>query len=77
VADLKGISGPVTRASVLAGMKKITSFSSPLLGMPIDFAQTGAVATYPSIYNWYWFPAQVKNHALVPTGGAVNMAPSA
>jgi branched-chain amino acid transport system substrate-binding protein len=77
VADLKGISGPITRASVLAGMKKVTDFSSPLLGMPIDFAQTGPVAKYPSIYNWYWYPAQVSNHALVPTGGAVNMAPSA
>ena len=77
VADLKGISGPITRASVLAGMKKMTNFSSPLLGMPIDFAKTGPVAKYPSIYNWYWFPAQVKNHTLVPTGEAVNMAPSA
>ena len=76
VDDLKGISGPVTRASVLAGMKKITNFSSPLLGAPIDFA-TSPVAAYPAIYNWYWYAAQVKNQALVPAGGAVNMAPGA
>ena len=76
VADLKGISGPVTRASVLAGMKKITNFSSPLLGAPIDFA-TAPVAAYPAIYNWYWFAAQVKNKALVPVGGAVDMASGA
>jgi hypothetical protein len=62
---------------VLAGMKKVTNFSSSLLGTAIDFAKTGPVAKYPSIYNWYWFPAQVKNHTLVPTGEAVNMAPSA
>jgi branched-chain amino acid transport system substrate-binding protein len=76
VDDLKGISGPITRASVLAGMKKITNFSSPLLGAPIDFA-TAPVAAYPAIYNWYWFAAQVKNKALVPVGGAVDMASGA
>jgi len=76
VDDLKGISGPVTRASVLAGMKKITDFSSPLLGAPIDFAKA-PVAAYPAIYNWYWYAAQVKNQALVPMGGAVNMASGA
>jgi branched-chain amino acid transport system substrate-binding protein len=76
VDDLKGISGPITRASVLAGMKKITDFSSPLLGAPIDFAKA-PVAAYPAIYNWYWYAAQVKNQALVPMGGAVNMASGA
>jgi branched-chain amino acid transport system substrate-binding protein len=76
VDDVKGISGPITRASVLAGMKKITDFSSPLLGAPIDFAKA-PVAAYPAIYNWYWYAAQVKNQALVPMGGAVNMASGA
>jgi hypothetical protein len=76
VDDIKGISGPITRTSVLAGMKKITNFSSPLLGAPIDFAQA-PVAAYPAIYNWYWYAAQVKTHALVPVGSAVNMAPGA
>jgi len=76
VEDLKGISGPITRASVLAGMKKITNFSSPLLGAPIDFAQA-PVAAYPAIYNWYWYAAQVKSQALVPMGGAVDMASGA
>jgi hypothetical protein len=77
VDDLKGISGPVTRASVLAGMKKITDFSSPLLGAPIDFAQPAPVAAYPGIYNWYWYPALVQNHVLVVTGAAVNMTSGA
>ena len=77
VDDLKGISGPVTRASVLAGMKKITDFSSPLLGAPIDFANPAPVAEYPGIYNWYWYPALVQNHALVVTGAAVDMTSGA
>jgi hypothetical protein len=44
VQDLKGIHGPITRKSVLAGMKKLTHFTNSFLPAPIDFSKLGPSA---------------------------------
>jgi branched-chain amino acid transport system substrate-binding protein len=66
VDDVAKINGPITRSSILAGMKHITNFSSPLLGTSIDFAKPGPVAGDPTIRNWYYYLATIHNHQLVP-----------
>jgi branched-chain amino acid transport system substrate-binding protein len=76
VQDVRSISGPVTRAAILAGMRKITDFSSPLLGTTINFSKPGPIAKYPAFVNWYYYFSAIKNHSVVPVDPtAINAAP--
>lgn len=76
VQDVRSISGPVTRAAILAGMRKITDFSSPLLGTTINFSKPGPIAKYPAFVNWYYYFSTIKNHAVVPVDTTpINAAP--
>jgi branched-chain amino acid transport system substrate-binding protein len=74
VKDISGIKGAITRSSVLAGMDKVTSFSSPLLPYPIDYAKPGPVKAYPAVKNWWWYVYSVKNHQLSAPGAPINAA---
>jgi branched-chain amino acid transport system substrate-binding protein len=70
VADVKTISGPITRQSVLAGMAHLTDFTSPLLGNAIDFSKSGP-ADAPAFRRSAYFIVKVINHQLVNQGAEV------
>jgi branched-chain amino acid transport system substrate-binding protein len=74
VDDVKTISGPITRQSVLDGMAHLTNFTSPLLGNAIDFSKPGP-ADAPAYRRSAYFIAKVINHQLVTQGGEVVTGP--
>ena len=74
VDDVKTISGPITRQSVLAGMAHLTDFTSPLLGNAMDFSKSGP-ADAPAYRRSAYFIAKVINHQLVTQGGEVVTGP--
>jgi branched-chain amino acid transport system substrate-binding protein len=72
VDDLKQISGTPTRANVLAGMSKVTDFTSPLLAAPISFSKPGPDSAFPSVRYYDWYPDTIVNGKLVQSSQVID-----